>query len=186
MPAGNHGEARSRALDTDQQTFEAAAPDRRRTAAGVVGARLRLLGLRFEQLAGYDDLVRRLWVHRDIDAPAESVWALLTNLDSWPMWGPTVRRAEFDDSHFETGATGVVTTTLGVRLPFEITGYDDGRFWAWKIAGVPATDHTVRALGPERSRIGFGVPWPAAPYLAVCRVALRRLGSMALLDRVAS
>ena len=75
---------------------------------------------------------------------------------------------------------------LGVRLPFEITSHVDGARWAWKIAGMPATDHTVQALGPERSRVGFGVPWPAAPYLAVCRSALGRLVSIATQDRVAS
>ena len=126
------------------------------------------------------------WVHRDIDAPAEAVWPLLTTLDRWQEWGPTVRRAELDGSHFEAGATGVVTTALGVRLPFEITEHEDGRRWAWKVAGVPATDHTVQALGPERCRVGFGVPWPAALYLVVCRVALRRLESIAMQDRVAA
>jgi hypothetical protein len=129
--------------------------------------------------------VNTLWVHRDADAPAETVWALLTNPDCWPVWGPTVRHAELH-CHFEAGATGVVTTMLGVRLPFEITAHVDGARWAWKVAGVPATDHTVQALGPDRSRVGFGVPWPVAPYLAVCRVALRRIESIAIQDRVAS
>lgn len=127
------------------------------------------------------------WAHRKIDAPAEDLWALLTNLDRWPLWGPSVRRAELDPgSEFESGATGVVLTSLNVRLPFEITAYDDGARWAWKVAGLPATDHTVQALGSRRSRVGFGVPWPAAPYLAVCRVALRRLESVAVGDCVAA
>ena len=79
-----------------------------------------------------------------------------------------------------------MTTLLRVRLPFEITAHTDGTRWAWKVAGVPATDHTVQALGPERCRVGFGVPWPAAPYLAICRMALGRLESIATLGRVAS
>ena len=75
---------------------------------------------------------------------------------------------------------------LGVRLSFEITAHEDGVRWAWTVAGVPATDHTVEALGAERCRVGFGVPWPAALYLVVCRVALRRLESLAMQDRVAA
>ena len=104
---------------------------------------------------------------------------MLTNLDSWPGWGPSVRQAELHTAGLGAGATGVVTTVLGLRLPFEITSYEDGERWAWRVAGVPATDHTVQSLGPSRCRVGFGVPWPAAPYLAVCRVALRRLASIA-------
>lgn len=135
---------------------------------------------------GYRDPVKTLWVHGDIDAPAESVWALMTNLDSWPMWGPSVRRATLAVSHLEAGATGVVTTVFGLDLPFEITDYAEGKCWAWKVAGIGATSHTVEASGPGRCRVGFGVPWPAAPYLSVCRVALRRIESIATRDQVPS
>ena len=126
-----------------------------------------------------------MWVHRDIEAPAEAVWELLTSPDRWPEWGPTVRHAELAGNHFEAGATGVVTTVVGLRLPFLITIHDGTR-WTWELAGVPATDHMMQALAPDRCRVGFGVPWPAAPYLAVCRVALRRLEAIATRDRVAS
>lgn len=126
-----------------------------------------------------------LWVHRDIDSPAEAVWALLTNPDRWPDWGPTVRSAELHGSRLRTGATGTVATVFGLRLPFEITTHTDNAQWAWKVAGVPATDHSVAPLGPGRCQVGFGVPWPAAPYLAVCRAALKRLRSTAMRDAAA-
>lgn len=129
--------------------------------------------------------MKTLWVHREVDAPAEAVWALLTNLDRWPTWGPTIRHAELDGL-FEVGTTGTVTTLLGVRLPFEITAHDEGVRWTWTVAGVPATDHAVEALTPDRSRVGFGVPFAAAPYLVVCRVALSRLESIATSELVAA
>ncbi len=71
-----------------------------------------------------------------------------------------MRRAEVDgDGEFETGATGVVTTVVAVRLPFEITACDrESMRWAWKVAGVPASDQTVQALGPTRSLVGGTVP----------------------------
>jgi len=124
--------------------------------------------------------VKTVWVHRDIAAPAEKVWELLTDVDCWPDWGPTVRRAELDGDSFEVGANGTVTTSIGVTLPFEITECDPGTRWTWTVAGIPATDHAVVALGSDRSRAGFGVPWLAAPYLGVCAVALRKLESMAV------
>ncbi len=119
--------------------------------------------------------MRRLWTHRVLDAPADVVWRLLIDPEHWPSWGPSVRRAVVDGPVIERGATGTVTTVGGVTLPFEITDYDEGTRWAWKVAGLPATDHTVEPVGPGRSRVGFGVPWPAGPYLAVCRLALARL-----------
>lgn len=104
---------------------------------------------------------------------------MLVSPDLWPHWGPSVRRAHFDAPRLATGVTGTVTTVFGVELPFEITDHAESRRWAWKVAGVPATDHTVEPAGPGRCRVGFGVPWPAAAYLAVCHVALRRLDRLA-------
>lgn len=80
----------------------------------------------------------------------------------------------------------MVTTVFGFDIPFQITDYDDGAPWAWKVAGIRATSHTVGPAGPGRCRVGFRVRWPAAPYLAVCRVALRRIESIATQDRVPS
>jgi len=76
-----------------------------------------------------------------------------------------------------------VTSIVGVDLPFEITEFDDGAHWGWKVAGVGATDHTVEPLGADRCAVSFGVPWPLAPYLVVCRVALTRLAALAESER---
>jgi uncharacterized protein YndB with AHSA1/START domain len=118
--------------------------------------------------------VRQLWVHRTIEAPAERLWELLTDLESWPHWGPSVRSATLDGP-FAAGTRGTVTTAVGARLPFEITAFDPPHRWSWTVAGVPATDHAVEDLDGRRCRVGFGVPWVAAPYLGVCAVALHRL-----------
>lgn len=124
--------------------------------------------------------MKRLWTRRTIDAPAAVCWELLTDLDRWPEWGPSLRAASLDGDRFERGATGTLTPFVGPRLSFEITEFEPGNRWAWKVAGIDATDHTVEPLGAERCRVGFGVPWPIAPYLGVCGVALRRLDERAL------
>ncbi len=118
-------------------------------------------------------------MHRDIDAPAERLWELLTDPVHWPSWGPSVRGASLNADRLEAGATGRVTTVLGAELGFEITWFEPGRGWGWSVAGVGATDHRVESRGPNRCRVGFGVPWPAAPYLGVCRLALQRLDTLA-------
>jgi len=123
--------------------------------------------------------VKTIWVHRDICSPPAILWGLLTEPKYWPEWGPTVQGAEFMGDRLRKGTRGTVTTAFGLRLPFEITSFDEGVRWSWKVAGVHATDHTVEPVDRTRCRVGFGVPWPATPYLAVCRVALDRLDTIA-------
>lgn len=123
--------------------------------------------------------MKKLWTSREIDASAATLWELFTDLDAWATWGPSLRAAELDNDTFERGATGTLTTVAGVKLGFEVTGFEEGRFWAWNVAGVPSTHHKVETLGANRCRVGFGVPWVVAPYLAVCDIALRRLDTMA-------
>lgn len=122
--------------------------------------------------------MRTLWVSADIDGAASASWTLLTDTARWPDWGPTVRAASLDSASIDLGARGTVATVGGLRLPFEITGFEPGRRWSWHVAGVPATDHLVEPVDSHRCRVSFGVPWPAAPYLAVCRVALERLADL--------
>jgi uncharacterized protein YndB with AHSA1/START domain len=117
-----------------------------------------------------------LSVHRVIPAPPQAAWKLLTDLDAWPQWGPSVKGARLDPPHRELSlhATGVVRTALGVEAPFEITDFDPGRRWAWKVAGVPATSHRVDPV-EAGARVTMSVPWWAAAYLTVCALALRRI-----------
>jgi hypothetical protein len=118
----------------------------------------------------------RLWTTRTVDAPAEEAWAILTDLDRWPDWGPSVTGAELDaPGRFETGATGRVRTVAGPPLPFVLTDVRPGEAWSWRVAGVPATRHRVEPRGEGWCRVGFGVPVWAPPYLVVCAVALRRI-----------
>jgi uncharacterized protein YndB with AHSA1/START domain len=121
--------------------------------------------------------MRQVWTSRSIDVPAALAWDLLVDLERWPAWGPSVIAAE-GDAPLAEGSTGTITTAGGVRLSFEITTFEPGRRWAWTVAGVQATDHRVRPLSPDRCRVEFGVPWPGAPYLAVCRLALARIESL--------
>ena len=120
-----------------------------------------------------------VWARQDIEAPASILWALLTDVERWPEWGPTVIGAELDGDRFGLGATGTVTTPVRLRLPFEVTEYEEASRWSWSVAGMQATDHEVVATGPTSCRVGFGVPRLARPYLAVCRMALKRLDAIA-------
>lgn len=119
-------------------------------------------------------------VDRHVDAPTAAVWRLLVDLDAWPEWGPTVRRAALEDAEeLGGGVRGRVWTPVGLSLPFTITEFVPGRRWAWSVAGVPATAHEVRPDG-RGCRVRFEVPWWASAYLPVCAVALGRIEKMAV------
>ena len=114
----------------------------------------------------------------DTSAPVEVMWELLIDVDRWPEWGPSVRRATLATNRFALGSRGTVRTVIGLELPFEVTRFEEGRSWSWSVAGCPATDHVVEGRGPGLCRVTFGVPRIAAPYLVVCRIALRRLDEL--------
>lgn len=127
-------------------------------------------------------LAARLWIEREISASADGAWNLLTDVERWPEWGPSVRAAALDGGAFAQGATGWVQTPLRARLRFEITSVEVGRGWSWKVAGLPATGHRVRSLAPTTCAVGFGVPRIAAPYALVCRRALTRIERLLAAD----
>ena len=122
----------------------------------------------------------RMWtVSRTSRASADAVWHILTDLDAWPRWGPTVAGAEMDGDAFELGARGRVWTPVGVPLPFVISEVDPGRMWAWNVAGVPATRHGVEPLD-SGCRVWMSAPVWAPVYLPVLAIALRRIDDMAV------
>lgn len=119
-----------------------------------------------------------LVVHRDVAAPPDVVWGLLVDLAAWPVWGPTVRRAELDAA-LGLGSRGRVWTPVGVPLPFVVTAFEPGRRWSWRVAGVPATTHAVSPDG-RGTRVSMGAPIWAPAYLPVLTTALRRIERLAL------
>lgn len=115
----------------------------------------------------------------EISAPAAHGWSILTDTHLWPVWGPSLRRVECAERFISAGTRGRVQTTVGIWLPFAIHDFVDGRYWSWKLAGIPATGHRVEPLSRDACRLSFEVPVLAAPYLAVCRVACDRIRVMA-------
>lgn len=119
-------------------------------------------------------------VDRFIAAPPPAVWRLLTDVQAWPAWGPSVRRAELVDgqSLLSPGARGTVWTVAGVRMPFAVTEFVPMRRWDWTVSGVPATGHELTPVDGG-CQVRFEVPWWAPAYLPVCVLGLERLAKLA-------
>ncbi|WP_372481239.1 SRPBCC family protein [Mycolicibacterium lacusdiani] len=118
-------------------------------------------------------------IDRQIAAPSDAVWDVLTDLDAWPQWGLTVTAAQLDEGDVLTlGVTGLVWTPVGVPLPFTIDEFVPGRSWGWRVAGVSATRHGVDPSG-DGCRLWMTAPLWAPAYLPVLAVALARIDEMA-------
>lgn len=118
-----------------------------------------------------------------LDVPAAVAWRLLTDTDAWPQWGPSVRAVDSPQRFITEGMRGRVRTTPGLWLPFEITDWQAGRFWAWRVGSIPATGHHVKHVTATSCRVTFTIPRWAPFYVPVCRIALRRIASLGTEDR---
>lgn len=127
-----------------------------------------------------------LHTSRTIAARPDVLFRLLRDTATWPDWGPSIRGVRGVEGLVEQGTRGHVLPVVGPALPFEVTELvDDGHHgghWSWRVAGIPATTHEVRRhrARARASVVTFGVPTAAAPYLAVCAVALRRIERLAV------
>ena len=110
-----------------------------------------------------------------IAASSELVWEILIDTHCWPRWGPSVKAVRCLDRFIKSGTKGHVRIILGLWLPFEIMDFVPGEKWSWRVMNIPATDHRVEALASGQCRLVFEVPWIAAPYLQVCKIAARRI-----------
>lgn len=140
-------------------------------------------------------------VSRRVAASVEVVWALLTDTRKWPAWGPSITGVEpaaagipagpgpgpglesgpaagAGPGPLEFGSRGRVRTVLGAALPYTVTAFEPGHYWAWSVAGIPATGHRV-VPQPGGCLVTFTVPWWAPAYLPVCALALRRIERLA-------
>jgi hypothetical protein len=116
---------------------------------------------------------RRFVVDRVVQAEAGAVWAVLTDTDRWPEWGPSVSAVRATERYIEPGATGEVQVFGGPWVPYEIVTCREFR-WTWRVARVPATGHRVERVD-DGTRVCFEIPLAALGYAPVCRRALRRI-----------
>jgi hypothetical protein len=114
-------------------------------------------------------------IGRCIDDSPQALWEVLTDTTRWVLWGPSITAVECSDRYIRKGSTGRVRTAVGLWAPFLIAELDCGRYWSWRVFGVPATGHRIDRLGQDMCRMIFEVPVFAAPYVIVCRIALHRI-----------
>ena len=88
----------------------------------------------------------------DINAPAERVWAIMSDVERWPEWTASMARVE----RLDLGALGV-GSRVRVKQPklaqalFEITAWEPGRGFDWITRSAVVTAvarHVIAPSGP--------------------------------------
>ncbi len=90
----------------------------------------------------------------DIEAPCEKVWAIITNVDKWHEWSPTINASE---GKAEVGS--VVTITMmskeagkdGPKYSPKIIKMDEPKYFHWRahmMAGFIFTNDKIIELEP--------------------------------------
>lgn len=96
-----------------------------------------------------------------IDAPAELVWSVYTDVQAWASWTASVTDARVHPS----GPLGVGTTASikQPRLPrvvWTVTELEDGRSWAWQNRSPGANTvarHTITSTADGRVHVALSI-----------------------------
>ncbi len=98
----------------------------------------------------YDDAI-------EIDAPAETVWAVYSDVEQWPEWTASVTEV-----HFVSGDRIAPGARVRIRQPklrpaeWTVDRFEPGRFWSWtsRVPGMRTTgEHAVEPLDDGRTRV---------------------------------
>lgn len=114
-------------------------------------------------------------VYRDMCVSSGEVWDIITDTTRWVEWGPSIIEVVCQGRYIRKGSRGRVRTAIGFWVHYEITAFDEGKYWSWRVLGIPATGHRVEPQGDNICRLIFEMPFLAAPYAYVCKIALKRI-----------
>ncbi len=93
----------------------------------------------------------------DIDAPADLVWAVYTDVERWPTWTASVRKASVvGGGDLAPGTEVDISQPRFPKLRWKVTDLDPGRGWSWTSTSPGARTvarHRVVALSPTSTRV---------------------------------
>lgn len=115
----------------------------------------------------------------EIAAPAETVWAVTTDINNWPDWTPTVEKAtRQDEGPFDVGSYARIKQPGMPETIWEVTSIIQGKGFVWEAhsRGIHfiATHHTTSTptgctnlLGLELKGVLAFLVWPLAKRQAM-------------------
>jgi uncharacterized protein YndB with AHSA1/START domain len=124
-------------------------------------------------------IASQIEISRVINTSSQAVWDLITDTSRWVLWGPSFSAVECRDLYIIKGSQGRLRTPIGFWVSFVVTEYEPGKYWSWRVSGIPATGHRVETGEKETCTLVFEVPLFFAPYILVCKITLDRIASIA-------
>lgn len=115
----------------------------------------------------------------NIHAPAGNVWRIITDTETWPKWGPSVRHVRCRDQYITNGSMGYVQTVFGLWVPFLVSDVIFEQYWSWRIYHVKATGHRIQRIADDQCRLIFDMPLFMTPYWFVCAAAVGNIRRIA-------
>ncbi len=112
-------------------------------------------------------------------ADPEQVWAVMSDLDAWPEWLPTVDSVKREDPHKPHGV-GAAYRLKQPRLPrarWVVTKWEPGHGFTWTSSapGVTTTaTHQLTPLDGGGTEIVLGITW-SGPLAGLLGLLLGRL-----------
>jgi uncharacterized protein YndB with AHSA1/START domain len=91
----------------------------------------------------------------EIDATPDEVWRVLTDIERWPEWTPSMTRVErLDEGPFQVGSTARVKQP---RLPptvWRVTDLEPGQSFSWTASGPGVTTLAGHRITPRSEGVG--------------------------------
>jgi uncharacterized membrane protein len=105
----------------------------------------------------------------DITAPAERVWEVIVDVESWPQWSPTITSVRrLDAGQLRAGSRTRIKQPGLPQLVWQVTDLQEGAGFTWvaRSPGLLATAaHQVSPV-PGGSRLTLTMTW-SGPLAAV-------------------
>jgi len=77
-------------------------------------------------------------------APADKVWRVWSDVNSWPQWNPDMKASRLDGA-MKLGMTGNIDTRSGGKHDVVVTQYEEGRSFELESTALPGTKMAIRA-----------------------------------------
>ena len=90
----------------------------------------------------------------EIDAPAERVWQVTTDVEAWPKWAPAMERIRREDSgDFKLGSTALIKQKQMAETRWTVTEIDPGHRFTWQARSLGIDMIATHSIVPGESAV---------------------------------